>query len=130
MVADRVATIEKWKSWAPKIRDFRKWPLAFAVQDGMSPSDVPPDANVIFVGGTTEWKWRTVRMWCEAFSNVHVARVGSERLLWMAHEAGAESCDSTGWMMGGEDRLKDLEHYLETSTSQARRPQIVMDFIQ
>jgi hypothetical protein len=57
---------------------------------------------------------------------VHVARVNSERLLWMADDAGAVSCDGTGWMRGGEERLAELEHYLEISTGRGR-PQMVME---
>lgn len=59
VVADREATIARWHEWAPSLRRYG-WPLAFAVQDGMTQSDVPTDADVVFVGGTTEWKWKTV----------------------------------------------------------------------
>lgn len=129
VVADREATLQRWNEWAPKIRAFRKWPLAFAVQDGMTPNDVPKDSQVVFVGGTTEWKWRNLRMWTDNFDRVHVARVNSERLLWQSHEAGAESCDGTGWMRGGEDRLKELQHYLEESATNVKRRQSVMESV-
>jgi len=49
--------------------------------------------------------------------------VNSEKFLWAAHEAGAESCDGTGWMRGGEERLADLWLYLEQSTK-GERPQL------
>jgi hypothetical protein len=39
----------------------------------------------------------------------------------------AESCDGTGWMRGGEDRLEDLERYLRLSTRNDKRPQMVME---
>lgn len=130
VVADRDATLAKWPEWSERIRKIiPSVHLAFAVQDGMTKDDVPNDADLVFVGGTTEWKWRNLRHWTDNFPRVHVARVNSERLLWMAHDAGAESCDGTGWMRGGENRIEELERYLEQSTRGDKRPQTVMEFI-
>ena len=39
--------------------------LAFAVRDGMNAADVPHDADVVFVGGSDEFKWPTMTMWAE-----------------------------------------------------------------
>jgi hypothetical protein len=129
VVADREATLDKWDKWVPQIRSvLPHTDLAFAVQDGMTKDDVPSNADVVFVGGTTEWKWKNLRTWTDNFKRVHVARVNSERLLWMADDAGAVSCDGTGWMRGGEERLIELEHYLEISTGRGR-PQMVMESI-
>jgi hypothetical protein len=127
VVADAEATKARWHEWSQRIREVIKTPLAFVVQDGMTVADVPDDADVLFVGGSTEWKWRNLKMWTDAHPRVHVGRVNSERLLWMAHDAGAESCDGTGWMRGGEDRLEDLERYLRLSTRNDKRPQMVME---
>ena len=129
VVINREATIERWGEWVPKIRAvLPHTDLAFAVQDGMTPADVPANADVIFIGGSTEWKWKHLRMWTESFARVHVARVNSERMLWMADDAGAISCDGTGWMRGGEERLSELAHYLEISSGRGR-PQMVMEAI-
>ena len=87
-----------------------------AVQDGMEPGDVPAEAGVVFVGGSTEWKWRTVRDWCDAFDRVHVGRVNTNGKLWECHEAGAESCDGTGWFRGDQRQLRGLIAYLERSS--------------
>lgn len=122
VVGNREATIERWQEWAPRLRDF-EFPLAFAVQDGMTQADVPDDADVIFVGGTTEWKWRTALDWCRENERVHVGRVNSYRLLWSAHEAGAESCDGTGWFRGDKNQLAGLERYLEESSNEGRPQQ-------
>lgn len=128
VVAEKQATLNRWAEWSPKIRDFIPGvPLAFAAQDGMTPEDVPADADVVFIGGTTEWKWRNLRAFTKAFPVVHVARVNSDRLLWMAHDAGAASCDGTGWMRGGEERLEGLERYLKMSHGADKRPQMVME---
>jgi hypothetical protein len=129
VVADAVATKARWDEWTHRIRSIINTPLAFVVQDGMSVADIPPDADVLFVGGSTEWKWRHLKMWTKAHSRVHVGRVNSERLLWMAHDAGAESCDGTGWMRGGEDRLEELERYLRLSDRKDKRQQMVMESI-
>ena len=129
VVADREGTLASWAKWEPVIKEaFPNLPLAIAVQDGMMPSDVPVSAKTIFVGGTTEWKWRNVRMWTEAFpGRVHVARVNSERLLWMADRSGAISCDGTGWFRGDQQQLAGLERYLDFSTGQKGHPQMVME---
>jgi hypothetical protein len=127
VVADAEATKARWQEWSQRIREITNVPLAFVVQDGMTVADLPEDADVLFVGGSTEWKWRNLKMWTAAHPRVHVGRVNSERLLWMAHDAGAESCDGTGWMRGGEERLEDLERYLRLSTRNDKRPQMVME---
>lgn len=126
VVADRQKTIESWDRWADHLNEqYPRTPLAMAVQDGMTPDDVLPNVDVIFVGGTTEWKWRNLHLWTDNFPRVHVARVNTERLLWMAHEAGAESCDGTGWFRGDEQQLAGLHRYLEQSTM-GERPQLQM----
>jgi hypothetical protein len=124
VVADREGTLRNWFKHSPTVSAYG-CPLAFVVQDGMTPDDIPPNADVVFVGGTTEWKWRNLKSWTGNFPRVHVGRVNSERMLWMAHEAGAESCDGTGWFRGGREKWDELERYLYES-SQASRKQSVL----
>lgn len=119
VVANREATLERWHQWAPRLAKYG-WPLAFAVQDGMTQDDVPRDATVVFVGGTTEWKWATIWDWCQNNERVHVARVNGYEGLWNCHDAGAESCDGTGWFRGDQEQLAGLENYLRESTSDGR----------
>lgn len=114
-VGDMDRTLMLWDIHAPAVQA-HGIPLAFAVQDGMTPEHVPPGADVIFVGGTTAWKWRNLRQWTEHFPRVHVGRVNTYRLLWMCHEAGAESCDGTGWFRGDQKQLRGLHLYLEEAT--------------
>lgn len=116
---NREGTLVEWKKWAPRLKDYGV-PLAFAVQDGMTQDDVPSDAQIIFVGGTTEWKWRTVMQWCLDNDDVHVGRVNSYGLLWKAMEAGAESCDGTGWFRGNQEQLAGLELFLEEQVKGGR----------
>ena len=104
IVPDVVANAEKtfrwWNVWSHIVKFDYGMTTALAVQDGMTPDhvwklQVQPD--VIFIGGTTEWKWATLRMWTKHFPRVHVGRVNTEQLLWKAHKAGAESTDGSGW---------------------------------
>lgn len=114
VVADKEGTLERWERYAPVARQYG-WDLAFAVQDGMTGKDVPGDADVIFVGGNTEWKWSTVPMWCENFPRIHVGRVNTMDRVWRCHDLGAESVDGTGWFRDGEQqsRMTKLENYFE-----------------
>lgn len=128
VVCERDATIAKWHEWSPKIRaQFPGLPLAFAVQDGMTPSDVPEGVHTVFIGGSFEWKWHSLPMWAKAFRRVHVARVNTERLLWQADRAGAVSCDGTGWMRGDEAQFAGLQRYLDFSSRADGHPQMVME---
>ena len=121
VVGDRAGTIAEFDKWAHRVAAYGH-PLAFAVQDGMEPDDVPSDAAVVFVGGSTEWKWRTLGMWCDAFPRVHVGRVNTNGKLWECHEAGAESCDGTGWFRGDQAQLAGLFRYLERSSKGLGNP--------
>ncbi len=121
VVGDRVGTLAAWEQWSPVARDYG-WPLAFAVQDGMTATDIPAGAAVVFVGGSTEWKWKTVSMWCDAFPRVHVGRVNTYRRLWDCADSGAESCDGTGWMRGDQKQLRGLEAFLAEQAGEKTRP--------
>ncbi len=111
-VGDKKGTIELWKQWEERLRPLG-WPLAMAMQDGMTPDDFLGD--VAFIGGSTQWKWRNLRMWSDV-PRFHVGRVNTERHLWQSHEAGAESCDGTGWFRDVHEELPGLLRYLEKST--------------
>lgn len=108
-VGDKAKTLELWAKWEPRLRELR-WPLAMAMQDGMTPKDFKGD--IAFIGGSTKWKWRNLNMWADV-PRFHVGRVNTNRHLWMAHDAGAESCDGTGWMRNPSKELPGLIHYLE-----------------
>jgi len=114
VVADKEATLEKWRKYSPTVAEFG-YPLAFAVQDGMTPHDVPRNAEVVFVGGTTEWKWRTATIWVSNFPRVHVGRVNSLQRLWDCEKIGIESVDGTGWFKDSEHngKAKLLELWIE-----------------
>lgn len=123
-VGDRDRTITLWREWSPQLRGH--CPLAFAVQDGMAPSDVPDDANVVFVGGSTRWKWDTVAMWARNFPRVHVGRVNSPARLRQCADLGVESTDGTGWMRGSAPQWRGLVRLLEELQSGKRhQPELI-----
>lgn len=119
VVCDRDRTLARWDRWAPELTARFGWPLAFVVQNGMTPADLPAAAAVVFVGGDTAWKRETTAMWCAAHPRVHVGRVNGERDLWRYHRAGAESCDGTGWFRGDRRQLDGLWYYLADSSGRA-----------
>ena len=114
VVANRQATLDNWSRYASAI-DSIGWPKAFAVQDGMTPDDVPGDAAVVFVGGSDEFKWRTASMWTVHFPRVHVGRVNSVEKMSFCEDIGVESVDGTGWFKdpSRDDKLPALMNWLE-----------------
>lgn len=112
VVANREKTLEKWHCYHRVVWSYG-WDCAFAVQDGMTTIDVPVGADVVFVGGTTRWKWNTLPMWCKSFQRVHVGRCPQGKLL-RCEELGAESCDSSGWFRDTQNgkRVQYLKAWL------------------
>lgn len=110
IVADKEETLKEWKKYLPLIKKYGFAP-AFAVQDGMTVKDVPSEAEVIFIGGTTDWKWKTLSMWCENFKRVHVGRVNGRKQLIACMMHRVESVDGTGWFRGCKYQLNTLKDY-------------------
>lgn len=128
VVCDREATIASWHEWLPRLTGYG-WPLAFAVQDGMDIGDVPREAQVVFVGGSTPWKRATMARWCQSFPRVHVGRINTYRWLRVCEKLGAESCDGTGWFHGDNDQLEGLRKWLaEKSGKEPRDGQQSLSF--
>jgi len=110
VVGDARETRREWSRWAADIFDMG-YKLAYAVQDGMVAKDVPLEAEVIFVGGSTGWKWDTAPMWCAEFPRVHIARVNTYGKLVRCAKMGAESVDGTGFMRA-PDRYAELHRFI------------------
>lgn len=119
VVTNRERTLRRWQHWYPFLMPLGI-SLAFVVQDGMTPQDVPYEAMVVFVGGSTQWKERTLGMWCDSFPRVHVGRVNGYRMLRACADAGAESCDGSGWLRGDQKQLAGLERFLIEQSSGVR----------
>lgn len=118
VVTDARATVSRWNDYAPFAAMYG-WPLAFAVQDGMVVADVPLDAAVVFVGGSTQWKWETVPYWAAHFPRVHVGRVNSPARLYQCAALGVESVDGTGWCINPKgEQFTGLVNWYEHSHNQ------------
>jgi hypothetical protein len=111
-VPDEVANVHATESlfylYETRLREYG-WPLAYVVQDGATESRVPKSADIVFVGGTTKWKWQNAKRFCESFSRVHVGRVNWVDKLEYCESIGAESCDGTGFFRGGPDSIQALQ---------------------
>jgi len=121
VVGDHAKTLAEWKMWYGELRNYG-WPLAFVAQDGCEPSDVPKEAEVVFIGGTTTWKRRNIYKFCDYFPRVHVGRINTAKWLKVCHDAGAESVDGTGWFRGDRVQLSWLVKFLEGEHSPNPRP--------
>ena len=88
----------------------------------MTPEDVPSDADVVFVGGSDEWKFPNLRVWTSNFPRVHCARVNSQQKIEMCEKLGCESVDGTGWFRdpSRNDKIPMLERFIEGHRNQDR----------
>ena len=114
VVANRESTIANWPIYSGEIKK-RGWNAAFCVQDGMTPEDVPVDADVIFVGGTDKWKFPKLSMWTSSFKRVHCARVNSIKMIEACEQLGCESVDGTGWFRdpSRKDKVPAISNFVE-----------------
>ncbi len=119
-VGDAAQTCQMWMEYAVVVTRYG-WSKAFVVQDGMTLRHVPPDADVVFVGGGTEWKRKTITYWCEHFPRVHVGRINTYRWLRYCADAGAESCDGTGFGQGDKKQLAGLMQFFREEEADVNR---------
>ena len=122
VVGDAPATIDAWNRYSGDVASILPGvSLAFAAQDGMDPDDVPGSASVVFIGGTTEWKWQNLHRWTDAFGRVHVGRVNGYRGLVACRDLGVESVDGTGWFRGDEGQTRGLIRFLDEEANGIRQ---------
>ena len=121
-VSDKDLTLQRWKQYSQRIRDLGFKTLAFAMQDGMSCSDVPDDAQVVFIGGSTAWKRGISERVCGEFDYCHIGRVNMFLDLVWAHRLGASSCDGSGF--GREPaNISRLTNYLDWTEDKFKLPE-------
>lgn len=114
VVGDKEATVYEWHRRAPQLRERTGWNMALCVQDGMETSvldELRPD--VVFIGGSTDWKWSTLASWCAAHPRIHVGRCNSPKRLYECAELGVESVDGTGWFRGDQKQYQGLHDFLK-----------------
>jgi hypothetical protein len=114
VVMDPVATLRNWDKYAPVVFGMG-FTLAFVCQNGHKPSDVPKEAQVVFIGGDTKWKYQSLPGWCDQFQRVHVGRVNEVWRFERLEELGVESCDGSGWFRDTDEgrRIKSVKAWLE-----------------
>lgn len=117
VVQNREATIALWTQYASVVRGYG-WRPAFAVQNGMTFSDVPDSECMLFIGGDDAFKDAAIGPWCDRFpGRVHVGRVNGFKRLLACYHAGAVSVDGTGWYHRESGQLAQLVKFVsETST--------------
>lgn len=127
-VGDRQGTLALWKQYAPQAAAYG-WPLAFAAQNGMTFDDVPAEADVVFLGGDTEWKLSNLTDWCRRFPRVHVGRVNTIKRLRLCGAAGAESCDGTG-PARAHDQWEQVQRFLAEQAGEIARDDQTSSFLE
>lgn len=98
-VADAVATLDRYRWWAWRIKAL-DLPVALVAQDGIELLPWPPEYDALFIGGSTEWKMSDAADWCIAKAKragkwIHVGRVNSISRYRHFQLVGADSVDGT-----------------------------------
>jgi len=129
IVAGGLSSLRLSERWLPRL--VGAGPVLLAVQDGMAPCDVAgllgSGSGVgLFVGGSTRWKWGTLRAWtalgAALDAHVHVGRVNSPTRIRAAAEAGADSFDGSGLARFTARDLPRLGGALAATARQTRLP--------
>lgn len=108
-------TLALWRRYGPLL-DRHGFTPAFVCQPGATPRNVP-DAPVLFLGGTTEWKlgaaaWRLAAAGKADGRWVHMGRVNSRRRMGAARAMGCDSCDGTFLTFAPDRNLPALMSWL------------------
>jgi hypothetical protein len=123
VVGDAAATMARSLPWLAKIRA-AGFPAAYVAQDG-SDTTPPPwgQFDVLFLGGSTEWKLgpAAVALTAEAVARgipVHMGRVNSRKRMRHAQQTGVTSCDGTLLTFGPDKHLPPLLRWVAELTAQ------------
>jgi hypothetical protein len=117
VVADAAATRARSAPFLPVIRELG-YPVAFVAQDGLERVGAPwDDFDVLFIGGSTDWKLgaaarEAVAAARERGKAVHMGRVNSRRRLRYAAAIGCDSVDGTLLVYGPDVHLPRLTAWL------------------
>jgi len=113
VVGDAEATLARSRPFLPQIRAMG-YPAALVAQDGLEDLDIPwNDFDVLFIGGSTEWKLgpaarHLIKQAKDRGKWVHMGRVNSQRRYKYAHEIGCDSVDGTYLTFGPDINLPKL----------------------
>ncbi len=118
------ATVERWERFATRMKVAGFTP-AFVCQVGATPWNLPADAEVLFLGGTTEWKLgpdaEAITMEWGDTRWVHMGRVNSLRRLRIAQRWGCRSVDGTYLIKAPDICLPRLLRFLRTVDNEAQQ---------
>jgi hypothetical protein len=118
VVANAEATWERSRPWFGPIRSLG-YPAALVAQDGFDPWRTDWGAfDVLFLGGSTEWKLGPAAAKAAAVAlaegkPVHMGRVNSLKRMKYAHEIGCASVDGTFLVFGPDVNLPKLLRWLD-----------------
>lgn len=121
VVADAEATLRDSLPWLPRIRSLG-FPAAFVAQDGLEDIEVPWDEfDVLFIGGTTQWKLspnaaRLAREAKDRGKRVHMGRVNSGRRKAIADLFECDTVDGTFLAFGPDVNLPHLLRWMDELT--------------
>ncbi|MBC7644233.1 MAG: hypothetical protein H7123_03835 [Thermoleophilia bacterium] len=110
VVGDAQATLDRSLPWLSKIRALG-YPVAFVAQDGLEDLNIPwAEFDVLFIGGSTEWKLGIQARLIAAEAKVrgkwvHMGRVNSEKRFRYAQAIGCDSVDGTFLTFGPDVNL-------------------------
>jgi hypothetical protein len=113
VVGDAKATTERFWEWQPLLRNIEQ-PIAYATQDGLTPSEVPwGEIDCLFIGGSDRWKMgeenRTIvsegkrrGLW------IHMGRVNGHQRIRYAKAIGCDSFDGTSMSWFKDHYLREF----------------------
>jgi hypothetical protein len=128
VVGDAAATLVRSAPWLPRIRALG-YPAALVAQDGLTVSTCPWDIfDVLFVGGSTDWKLGPVARDLVSEANrrgvwVHMGRVNSQRRWRYAEAIGCDSVDGTYLAFGPDVNLPKLLTWVNAPSLFAGAPE-------
>ncbi len=124
-IGNKDETLWLWDLYRPRLEKYG-WKMAFVAQDGMVPSDVPRSADLVFIGGSTNWKWRNVALFAAAIERVHVGRVNAGDRLEYCQRLGVMSVDGSGFFREGDGpRVAQLVDFLSGHRREAEQPRLI-----
>ena len=104
-------TIEKWTLYSDRIRTLG-YPIAFACQNGQENLPIPDNYDVLFIGGSDEWRVagcgaiECIRKAKASGKWVHVGRVNSLKRVKHFMLEGVDSVDGTYVSFGPDKNYK------------------------
>lgn len=122
VVGDAVATWARSAPWLPVIRSLG-YPAALVAQDGIELLQIEWDAfDVLFIGGSTEWKLGGAARGVIAEAKrrgkyVHMGRVNSGRRFRYAEFVGCDSVDGTFLVFGPDKNLIRMQAWFDDSAA-------------